>query len=189
MAQQLGQPLGVADVALAPRHHLDVRGVDQQQREALLEQVPDRLPVDPGALHRHVGRPRRPPASRPAPAGRPSSSRRSASPWPTARPARAPSGRRSPTACAGRARSTARSSTSIARSSSVRRGGGGGRRLTASAVRASRKGATSRWCLGRPRATLGSGLAAPSVPGHRTPAAGAHDTARFFMPWWRPTGA
>ncbi len=54
VAQQVGQPLGVLDVGLAPRHRLDVPRVDQQQRELLLQQVPDRLPVDPGALHRHV---------------------------------------------------------------------------------------------------------------------------------------
>ena len=33
MPQQVGQPLAVADVGLAPRHRLDVPGVDQQQLE------------------------------------------------------------------------------------------------------------------------------------------------------------
>ena len=57
MPQQVGEPLAVPHVGLAPRHGLDVAGVDQQQLELLLQQVPDRLPVDPGALHRHVGHP------------------------------------------------------------------------------------------------------------------------------------
>ncbi len=48
---QLGQPGGVADVGLAARHLLDVARVDQQQLEVILEDVPDRLPVDAGGLH------------------------------------------------------------------------------------------------------------------------------------------
>ena len=55
--EQVGHPLAVADVGLAPGHRLDVPGVDQQQLELVLQQVPDRLPVDAGALHRHVGHP------------------------------------------------------------------------------------------------------------------------------------
>ena len=53
--QQLGQPLAVADVRLAPGHGLDVAGIDQEQGELLLQQVPDRLPIDAGALHGDVG--------------------------------------------------------------------------------------------------------------------------------------
>ena len=55
MLQQVGQPLAVAHVGLAARDGLDVRGVDQQHVEPALQQVPDRLPVDAGALHGHVG--------------------------------------------------------------------------------------------------------------------------------------
>ena len=48
------QPLGVADVGLAPRHVLGVAGVDQHDCEtALLQHLVGRDPVDPGALHRH----------------------------------------------------------------------------------------------------------------------------------------
>ena len=52
MAQQIRQPFGIAHIALASGHHLDVGGIDQQQREPVLQQIPDRLPVDAGALHR-----------------------------------------------------------------------------------------------------------------------------------------
>ena len=55
---------------LRPGHLLDVLGVDQQQLEAALQQVEDRLPVDAGRLHGDVGDALRRPASRPAPAGR-----------------------------------------------------------------------------------------------------------------------
>ncbi len=48
------QPLGVADVGLAPRHVLGVAGVDQHDCEtALLQHLVGRDPVDPGALHRY----------------------------------------------------------------------------------------------------------------------------------------
>ena len=55
MLEQLAQPLGVCDVGLAAGHVLDVRGVDQEQLEVVLEQVVDRLPVDARGLHRDVG--------------------------------------------------------------------------------------------------------------------------------------
>src|SRR5207244_4101692 len=50
-------PLGILDVGLAAGHLPDVLGVDQQQFKDPLEQVPDRLPVDPGRLHGDVGHP------------------------------------------------------------------------------------------------------------------------------------
>jgi hypothetical protein len=55
--EQLGDPLGVLDVGLPPRHLLDVPGVDQHQVESTLEQVPDRLPGDAGGLHGEVADP------------------------------------------------------------------------------------------------------------------------------------
>ena len=57
VGQQLGDPLGVLDVGLAPRDLPHVAGVDQRQVEPPLQQVPDRLPVDAGRLHRGVGDP------------------------------------------------------------------------------------------------------------------------------------
>ena len=54
MAEQVGDPLGVLDVGLAPGHCLDVLGVDHQQLHIeALQQVEDRLPVDSRALHGH----------------------------------------------------------------------------------------------------------------------------------------
>ena len=52
MRHQIGQPDGVVDVGLAPRHVLDVGGVGQHQFElAVGENVPDRLPVDARGFH------------------------------------------------------------------------------------------------------------------------------------------
>ena len=53
--EQLAIHWRVLDVGLAAGHVLDVLGVDQQQLEAALQQVEDRLPVDAGRLHRDVG--------------------------------------------------------------------------------------------------------------------------------------
>jgi hypothetical protein len=54
--EELGEPGGVAHVGLAPGQDPDVPGVDEQELEAaLLEGVPDRLPVLPGRLHHDVG--------------------------------------------------------------------------------------------------------------------------------------
>ena len=54
--EQLGQPLGVQDVALAAGQDLHVVGVDQLQLERpLLEHVPDRFPVRAGGFHRDLG--------------------------------------------------------------------------------------------------------------------------------------
>ena len=61
--QQVGDPLGVPvsstgqalHIGLAPRHRLHVPGIDHHHAELVLQYVVDRLPVDPGALHRHLG--------------------------------------------------------------------------------------------------------------------------------------
>jgi hypothetical protein len=53
---QLAQPGRVAHVGLAAGQELDVAGVDQQQLQpALLQHIPDRLPVLAGRLHHHLG--------------------------------------------------------------------------------------------------------------------------------------
>src|SRR5262249_30589289 len=52
--EQLAQPLRIGNIGLAPGHVLDVAGVAEKKLEVVLEQVPDRLPVDTGRLHRHV---------------------------------------------------------------------------------------------------------------------------------------
>ena len=51
VAHQVGGPLGVLDVGLAPRHVLDVMGVGDNQLEVAFQDGMDRLPVNPGALH------------------------------------------------------------------------------------------------------------------------------------------
>jgi hypothetical protein len=52
---QIGQPGGVVDVGLAPRHVLDVGGVGQRQLEfAIGEDMPNRLPINTGGLHDNV---------------------------------------------------------------------------------------------------------------------------------------
>jgi hypothetical protein len=55
VAQQLGQPLGVLDIGLAPRHRLDVGGVDDEQLDLALQQIVDRTPKCGSALHDHMG--------------------------------------------------------------------------------------------------------------------------------------
>jgi len=55
MGHQIGQPGGVVDIGLAPRNVLDVPGIDQHQGKIVVAQnVPNRLPVDAGRLHRDV---------------------------------------------------------------------------------------------------------------------------------------
>jgi hypothetical protein len=52
---EIGQPGGIVHVALAPRHRLDLGRVGEHQGEAGgVQDVPHRLPVDPGRLHRHM---------------------------------------------------------------------------------------------------------------------------------------
>jgi hypothetical protein len=53
--QELRDPLAIFHVCLAPRHLLDVAGVDQQHLELPFEQVVDRFPVASRRLHRDVG--------------------------------------------------------------------------------------------------------------------------------------
>lgn len=45
MRQQIREPCRVVHVALAPGHILYMRGVGQNQRKTIFENVPDRLPV------------------------------------------------------------------------------------------------------------------------------------------------
>ncbi len=52
--QQLRDPGGIRQVGLPPREVPDVGSVHQEEGVAVLEQVVDGPPVDPGALHRHV---------------------------------------------------------------------------------------------------------------------------------------
>jgi hypothetical protein len=56
---ELSQPAGVAHAGPAAGQRPDVVDVDQQDVDALqsFERVPDRSPVDPGRLHRHLGDP------------------------------------------------------------------------------------------------------------------------------------
>jgi hypothetical protein len=51
VAHQVGGPLGILDVGLAPRHGLDVMGVGDNQLEVAFQDGMDRPPVNPGALH------------------------------------------------------------------------------------------------------------------------------------------
>jgi hypothetical protein len=55
MRQQVGQPRRVVHVGLAAGHVLDVPRVGEHQLERLGQNRPDRLPVDAGRFHRHVG--------------------------------------------------------------------------------------------------------------------------------------
>jgi len=51
------QPLTVLDIGLAARNVLHMPGVDQQQGEAVLQEVVDGLPVNPGGFHSHMADP------------------------------------------------------------------------------------------------------------------------------------
>ncbi len=55
VGQQLGDPLGILDVRLAPGHGLDVLGVEQPDLERTFEEVEDRLPELPSACEADVG--------------------------------------------------------------------------------------------------------------------------------------
>ncbi len=56
MAQQVGQPLAVLHVGLAPRHRLHMLRVDQHDRPPVaLQQLEPRLPVDARRLERDLG--------------------------------------------------------------------------------------------------------------------------------------
>jgi len=51
MFQQSRDPLTILDVGLPSGHRLYVLRVDEQQLEGALQDLLDRPPVDPGALH------------------------------------------------------------------------------------------------------------------------------------------
>src|SRR5436309_1544114 len=51
----MAKPLSVLHIGLPARHVPDVGGVHEQELEVILEQEIDRLPVDAGRLHRHMG--------------------------------------------------------------------------------------------------------------------------------------
>ncbi len=54
VAKQVGDPLAVLHIGLAARHVLDVVRVADHQFEGPVQHCIDRLPVDPGALHRDM---------------------------------------------------------------------------------------------------------------------------------------
>ncbi len=54
--QKVGQPGGVVHIGLASGHVLDMRRVRQHQGKiAVAEDMPHRLPIDAGRLHRDMG--------------------------------------------------------------------------------------------------------------------------------------
>ena len=56
MGEQIGDPGRIADVGLTTRNIFDVSGIRQNQLEiAVTQDVPDRLPVNAGCFHGHVG--------------------------------------------------------------------------------------------------------------------------------------
>src|SRR6059036_1719964 len=52
--EQIGDPGGVVDVALAAGDVADVHGVGEDELEVAVEHMPDRLPVHPAGLHGDV---------------------------------------------------------------------------------------------------------------------------------------
>jgi hypothetical protein len=55
VSEKFGEPHGIVDVGLAARHVLHMRGIRQYQLElAVIQDMPDRFPVDAGRLHRHM---------------------------------------------------------------------------------------------------------------------------------------
>jgi hypothetical protein len=59
VCEKIGNPHRVIDVALATRNIANVRSIREHQLEPALQDVPDRLPVDAGGLHRYVRDPLR----------------------------------------------------------------------------------------------------------------------------------
>ena len=55
VGEQLGNPLGILHVGLAPGYVLDVLRVDDQHREVAFQQVVEGLPELAGRFHRDVG--------------------------------------------------------------------------------------------------------------------------------------
>src|ERR1700674_5824549 len=68
VCEQIRNPHRVVDVALATGDVANVRSIREHQLEPALQDVPDRLPVDAGGLHRYVRDPlrRQRPRRRPA---------------------------------------------------------------------------------------------------------------------------
>jgi hypothetical protein len=54
VCEKIGNPHRVIDVALATGNIANVRSIREHQFEPALQDVPDRLPVDTGGLHRYV---------------------------------------------------------------------------------------------------------------------------------------
>jgi len=59
VCEKIGNPHRVVDVTLATGNIANVRSIRQHQLEPALQDVPDRLPVDAGGLHRYVRDPLR----------------------------------------------------------------------------------------------------------------------------------
>jgi hypothetical protein len=56
MSQQVGDPSRIADIGLTTRDIFDVSGIRQNQLEiAVTQNVPNRLPVNAGCFHGHMG--------------------------------------------------------------------------------------------------------------------------------------
>jgi hypothetical protein len=55
VAQQLGDPLSILDIALSSRHRFHVGGVGDDQLEVALQQIIDRHPVVACGFHGHMG--------------------------------------------------------------------------------------------------------------------------------------
>ena len=58
MADQIGDPLGVLHIGLAPRHVADVAGIADDQFEMPFQHGIDRAPVNAGALHADLRHPK-----------------------------------------------------------------------------------------------------------------------------------
>jgi hypothetical protein len=52
---QIGDPLGVLHVRLAPGHGLELLGIDHQKLKIGFQQVVDGSPIHPGGFHRQMG--------------------------------------------------------------------------------------------------------------------------------------
>jgi hypothetical protein len=59
VCEKIGNPHRVVDVALATGNIANVRSIRKHQLEPALQDVPNRLPVDAGGLHRYVRDPLR----------------------------------------------------------------------------------------------------------------------------------
>jgi hypothetical protein len=55
--QPIGDPFGILDVRFATRDRFDMLGIGHDQFEEAFQTPRDRQPIDPRALHPHVGAP------------------------------------------------------------------------------------------------------------------------------------